>query len=157
MHLQIPKGFDCCVAKVVAVEKTRRSQSMSTVATASVALNAAEEDDLHERDLAGLMAGATSLAFTGIPSHRHPTAAQVISGTAVLGKAVSAVALAGPDVQVQAGTIGVWLDGTRTSVTATTPGGRHLYFDYDRSTRGVSSNVLTALNDTAGADLLGGD
>lgn len=160
VRLQIPKGYDFCVVEVRVVKRTKRSTTITTPASANVALNPAGAEFLHERDLAALMASATQLAVTGVGGDRTPTSAQVAEGLAtarVLGRPVRVVSTPAPRTQVPAGTVGVFLDGTRSSVTATTPGGRRLHLDYDRTTREIATNVLPALNDTTGDDLLSDD
>ena len=79
---------------------------------------------------------------------------EALSPVRVLGRPLTVVSTPGPRTPVPAGTLGVFLDGTRTSVTATTRGGRQLHLDYDRGTREIATNVLPALNDTTGDDLL---
>lgn len=157
VRLSIPKGYDFCVVKVKVARKTRRGTTTSTPATGNVALNAAGAEYLQERELAALMSAATDLAIGATPGERAPSSARIaeaLDGTRVLGRRLRAVSIPGPGTSVPPGTLGVFFDGTRTSVTATTQGGRRLHLDYDRSTQEVSTNVLRTLNDTTGDDQL---
>lgn len=157
VRLRIPKGNDFCVVKVKVVKRARRSTTITTPAVGTIAVTPAGAEYVHERALARLMDTATQLALTGANGDRTPTTAQVVKALSVdrlLGRPLAVVSAPGPRTPVPAGTLGVFFDGTRTSMTARTPGGRLLHLDYDRTTQEVATNVLPALNDTTGDDLM---
>jgi hypothetical protein len=63
----------------------------------------------------------------------------------VLGRPRAVVPTAGPDPPGATGQLRVVREGGRSSVTATTPGGRHLYLDFDPTARSFSTNVYDAI------------
>lgn len=150
VSLTFSTEYDYCIASV---KRTRRNVTR-VVSLGGVAITTEGDDYLYERGIAGLMS-ALSIAPLDRSEGGPPTVAEVIAttkGTTVSGRPLTGVATAGPRTEVPNDRIGIWTDGTRSSITATTPRGRHLYFDYDRSTRDLSSNIVPALTDDFGLE-----
>ncbi len=142
--LTIPRGHDYCVVTLTTV----RGRSTTTRPIAGVALNAAGAESLYELAVGQYMLLASLVPDDG--SGLAPTPELLASAfrtARVLGRPLTLVPTSAPDTPVAVDQVGLFRRGTRSSVTATTPGGRHLYFDTDPAARALSTNVFDAIDD----------
>jgi hypothetical protein len=142
--LTIPRRQDYCVVTLTTV----RGRSTRTRPIAGIALNAAGFESLYELAVGQYMLLASLVTDDG--SGLTPTPELLASAfrtARVLGRPLALVPTIAPDTPVAVDQVGLFREGTRSSVTATTPGGRHLYFDTDPATRALSTNVLDAIDD----------
>jgi hypothetical protein len=136
--VSIPRRQDLCVVSLTTV----RSRSVSTRPIAGIALNAAGAESLYELVVGQYMVLASAGSDDGIfPEDLQRGLRRV----RVLGRPLAVVPTAAPDTPVATGQLGVFREGGRSSVTATTPGGRHLYLDFDPTARSFSTNVYDAI------------
>lgn len=156
LRLRIPRRQDYCSAVVV----THPGRNVvGRTGLGAVALSAAGLDHLYERAIAEIMDTTVELSVGPEDEPLTPFAklAPGIDGIRILGRRISAVQNPVADAPVPTDRIGIRIDGSRISVTATTPAGRHLVLDYDRSTRLRTSNVEPALHDLTGTAANVGD